>query len=66
MKSAEIRMIRSFDPESFGVQDVPDPWYGNEEGFEEVFQILWRSCETLINDLELQKPKSQRSHISSL
>ncbi len=65
-KSAEIRMVRSFDPESFGAHDVPDPWYGNEEGFEEVFQILWRSCDALINHLELQTPKKLKSHPSSL
>lgn len=49
---ADIRMIRSFDPESLGTQDVPDPWYGNENGFEEIFQILWRTCDELINFLE--------------
>lgn len=67
-KKAEIKMIRTFDPESLGVQDVPDPWYGNEQGFEEVFQMLWRTCEELINQLELQKPKQKetKSQISSL
>jgi len=53
-KTAEVNMIRFFDPESLGVQDVPDPWYGNEQGFEEIFQMLWRTCEALINHLELQ------------
>ena len=43
-KNAEVKMIRSFDPESLGIQDVPDPWYWNEEGFEEIFQMLWRTC----------------------
>jgi protein-tyrosine phosphatase len=51
-KKGELKMIRSFDPESLGIQDVPDPWYGNEEGFEEIFQILWRTSESLIEHLE--------------
>jgi len=55
-KKGEIKMMRSFDPESLGVQDVPDPWYGNEEGFEEIFQILWRTCESLIEFLLKQQP----------
>jgi protein-tyrosine phosphatase len=28
---------------------VPDPWYGNEDGFEKVFQILDKAC-TIIAD----------------
>lgn len=66
---AEVRMIRAFDPESLGLQDVPDPWYGNEQGFEEVFQMLWRSCEELINQLEKGKAiqkKTEKVSQSSL
>ena len=67
-KTAEIKMIRNFDPESLGIQDVPDPWYGNEQGFEEIFQMLWRTCEALINQLELQKAdvKVEKKQVSSL
>lgn len=67
-KLAEIKMIRTYDPESLGVQDVPDPWYGNEDGFEEIFQMLWRTCDELINQLELQKavPQVTKSVVSSL
>lgn len=52
---ADIKMIRAYDPESLGLQDVPDPWYGNEQGFEEVFQMILRSCEELIQQLEKGK-----------
>jgi protein-tyrosine phosphatase len=48
---ADIRMMRSFDPEAQFEADVPDPWYGGEEGFEDVFQILWRSCGRLAAEL---------------
>ena len=54
-KKGDLKMMRSFDPESLGTQDVPDPWYGNEEGFEEIFQILWRTCDSLIDFLEKQQ-----------
>jgi len=50
-------MMRSFDPEAQLDADVPDPWYGGEEGFEEVFQILWRSCGRLASDLTKSMPK---------
>jgi protein-tyrosine phosphatase len=31
---------------------VPDPYYGGIEGFEEVFQIVERSCRGLLETLE--------------
>jgi protein-tyrosine phosphatase len=30
--------------------DVPDPWYGKEEGYVEVFQLIDRTCEALIQN----------------
>lgn len=27
--------------------EVPDPYYGGEEGFEKVFQLVWEACEKL-------------------
>ena len=46
-----IRLMREFDstPEDL---NVPDPYYGGEEGFENVYQILLRSCKQLIEMLE--------------
>ena len=28
---------------------VPDPWYGTEEGYEPVYQLIERTCEAIIN-----------------
>lgn len=28
--------------------EVPDPYYGGEEDFEHVFQLLWKACEKLV------------------
>ena len=28
--------------------DVPDPWYGGESGYHEVFQLIDKACEVLI------------------
>ena len=43
----EIRLIRDFDPAS-EVEEVPDPYYGGERGFQEVFEILDRSTDQLL------------------
>lgn len=44
---AEIFKMRRFD--SIGEnEDVPDPYYGGEEGFEQVYQMLDRSSDGLL------------------
>lgn len=44
--NAKIRMFRDFDPKGKG--DVPDPYYGNSEDFEEVYEICSRTSENLL------------------
>jgi protein-tyrosine phosphatase len=39
---------------SNGIPDVPDPWYGEEEGYHEVFQIIEKGCDAIIRQLEPQ------------
>lgn len=47
---ARIGLIREFDPLTKG-GEVPDPYFGGERGFQEVFEILDRSIENLISHL---------------
>ncbi|GAA0920641.1 low molecular weight protein-tyrosine-phosphatase [Streptomyces thermoalcalitolerans] len=37
---SRVRLLRSFDPEATGDLDVPDPYYGGPEGFEEVLDMI--------------------------
>ena len=30
--------------------NVPDPWYGGEDGYHEVYEILDKACEKIINE----------------
>lgn len=46
----KIKMMREFDPEP-GNGEVPDPYYGGQEGFENVFRVLDRSTEALLEEL---------------
>jgi len=50
-ENVEIGMLRDFDPEP-GDGEVPDPYYGGIQGFENVFQIVKRSCVNLLDRLE--------------
>lgn len=44
-------LLREFDSLAMGDLDVPDPYYGGDEGFEEVFQMVSRSVDELINKM---------------
>lgn len=47
----KVKLMRHFDPhEKEG--EVPDPYFGGEQGFQEVFEILDRSIENFIIHLE--------------
>ena len=46
----KIRLYRDLDPDAPG-EDVPDPYYGGPEGFEEVLDIVTRAGEALVAEL---------------
>lgn len=48
-----IQLLRDWDPEAAGHdRAVPDPYYGGDREFAEMFDIVERACEGLIADLE--------------
>ena len=48
----KIHLMREFDPQGGSDLDVPDPYYGGAEGFEDTFQIVKRSTQGLLEALE--------------
>ena len=51
--TARIELMRNYDPGHEG-EDVPDPYYGGEQGFQNVFEILDRSTANLLDRLEAE------------
>ena len=49
-------MMRQFEDES-RTPDVPDPYYGGEEGFEEVFELLTLNADALLDYLNRMQDK---------
>ncbi len=49
---ATAALLREFDPEPEGDLSVPDPYYGGPEGFDRVFDIVHRSCQGLLRELQ--------------
>jgi len=44
----KVRLLRSY---ADGELDVPDPYYGGEDGFAEVVEIVERSCLALLEEI---------------
>ena len=53
---AQVRLMRSFDAAAKGDVDVPDPYYGEGDGFETVYQMLVAASEGLYEDLTRARP----------
>jgi len=52
----KIRLYREFDPEGGPDAEVPDPYYGSQEDFDLVFDIVLRTSENLLEALDTQNP----------
>jgi protein-tyrosine phosphatase len=50
---AKVRLLREFDPDSRGAPDldVPDPYYGGPDGFEDVLDLVEAACRGLIEEV---------------
>ena len=53
----KVKLMRDYDPQGKG--DVPDPYYGGEKGFQEVFEILDRSIERFLHDVVKKNSKKE-------
>jgi len=45
-KNPRIELLGSYDP--LGVREVADPYYGDDDGFDQVYQHVLRCCQALI------------------
>jgi protein-tyrosine phosphatase len=51
--AGKIRLLREFDPHSAGAPDldVPDPYYGGDDGFEHVLDLVEAACRGLLDEV---------------
>lgn len=52
--AAKVRLLRSYDPAAGDDLDVPDPYYGGVEGFEECLEMVERASEGLLDAVREQ------------
>jgi protein-tyrosine phosphatase len=51
-----VRMFRSFDPDATGDLDVPDPYYGGPDGFDDVLAMIEAAVPGLLAHVRQQLP----------
>jgi protein-tyrosine phosphatase len=44
----KLHLLRSFDPKTPAGADVPDPYYGGEDGFDDVLDLCLAACRALV------------------
>ncbi|MGA8247590.1 MAG: low molecular weight phosphotyrosine protein phosphatase, partial [Nocardioides sp.] len=49
-RSERVALFRDFDPVGTG-EDVPDPYYGAADGFDDVLAIVERTSSALVDEL---------------
>jgi protein-tyrosine phosphatase len=50
-----VRLLLEFDADA-PVREVPDPYYGGRDGFDEVFQLVDSACAALLDHLLNDRP----------
>lgn len=49
--ASKVRLLREWDPDAAGDLEVPDPYYGGDDGFTAVYDMVERSCRTLLDEV---------------
>ncbi|MDY7101294.1 MAG: low molecular weight protein-tyrosine-phosphatase [Actinomycetota bacterium] len=49
--ASRVRMLREFDPAAAPGAEVPDPYYGGDRGFVDVFDMVDAACRGLLAEL---------------
>ena len=61
--TARLHLLRDFDPER-GNGDVPDPYYGGPDGFENVYALVRRAAEAFLDRLEAERRQGKGEQAS--
>ncbi|KOU52462.1 low molecular weight protein-tyrosine-phosphatase [Streptomyces sp. WM6378] len=48
-EATKVRLLRSYDPNAAGDLEVPDPYYGGREGFEDCLEMAEAASEGLLD-----------------
>ncbi len=43
--------------------DIPDPWFGTEKNFSEVFEMINEACDAIIKNFKIRNPKTETAAV---
>jgi len=51
-----VKLLREYDSDAVAANDleIPDPYYGGPEGFEDVLDLVTRACEGLLDEVRAE------------
>jgi len=52
---AKLRLLRSFDPQAPQDAPVPDPYYGDDAGFDQVLELCRTACRHLLEEIRREQ-----------
>lgn len=58
----KVRLLRSYDPEAAagsGELDVPDPYFGGDDSFEHVLDLIEAACRGLLDEVRKDLPPNR-------
>jgi protein-tyrosine phosphatase len=53
--SNKIRLLRSFDPAAVSNAPIPDPYYGEEQSFDDVLELCRTACRHLLEEIRKER-----------
>jgi len=53
--AAKVRLLRSFDPLAEPGAPVPDPYYGDDDGFDQVLELCRSACRHLLDEIRRER-----------
>jgi protein-tyrosine phosphatase len=51
----KVRLLRSFDPRAPKDAPIPDPYYGDEQGFDHVLELCRVACRHLLEEIRTEQ-----------
>jgi len=51
----KLRLLRSFDPAAPDGAPIPDPYYGDDAGFDHVLQLCRTACQHLLEEIRRER-----------
>jgi protein-tyrosine phosphatase len=52
---AKLRLLSSFDPAAAPGAPIPDPYYGDDSGFDEVLELCRTACRHLLQEIRQEQ-----------